>query len=108
MKKSNKLSPLDYKYVPMDPEPDFDAEHNKKVIADSIKKSEAMARKKEREHGEAVGERSAAVARYLKGLQNGKASSDVEKYFGRKELARLRGEQIAKKIKHVKAQQEAN
>ena len=91
---NTKISPEDWKFVPVEPDPDFSEEHNRKVIAETIRKSERARRMKEKEHGNKIDERAQAIAKYLKDVESNGASSNLVKYFGRKELARLRGEEI--------------
>jgi len=85
----------DWRFVPVDPDPDFSPEHNKRVIEETIKNSKRLSERKRRESSENVRERASAVAQYLASLKSGKTSSKVVDYFGRKETARLRGEEIA-------------
>lgn len=89
-----KISKQDWGYVPVNPDPDFDPENNKRIINETIKKSKLLAKRKEREHLEKVAERNAAIAQYLKSIGSGKTNSKVTEYFGRREMARLRGEEI--------------
>lgn len=96
---AKEIHPLDEKYTEMWGEsPDFSVEHNKKVIDESIKKYNAMRRKKEREFDEGNKERAQAASMYLKSLEQGNTSEDVEKYFGKRYLAYLRGEQIRNEL----------
>lgn len=102
-----KVHPKDLKYLEMLPEDvNFSPEHNQRVIDSTIKKYEAMRAKKQREFEDKAGERTQATAQYLKSLQQGEATSDALKYFGRTELARLRGqevmEQLQEKLKVVR------
>lgn len=94
-----KISKQDYKFVPVDPDPDFDLEHNKRVIEESIRKNELLRKRKERELGEKIGERNQALSQYLSDLNTSKTESGVVDYFGRHEIARLRGEEILGVIK---------
>ena len=79
-------------------DPNFDADRNKKVIADSIKRYEANRRRKSREHREDIRYRSEAVAKYFEAVKQGKGG-DIKKYFGKEELLRLRGQEV---INHLK------
>ena len=100
MMKKDYIHPVDEKYLQILPEdPNFDPAHNKRVIEESIKKHEANRQAKERENTEGIKERAEAMARYVKSLQQGKATSDVEKYFGKRHLAYLRGEEVMARIK---------
>ena len=89
---------MDEKYMMVDPDPDFDPEHNKRVIEETIKENDARRRKNLKEHEEEIRERSAALAMYMKSLSQSGATSDMQKYFGRRELARLRGEEILTRL----------
>lgn len=93
------INPLDHKFVPVDPDPNFDADHNKRVIAETIEENERLRSKRQREYGTKIREKSEAIAQYLDDTVKGKTSSGIEKYFGRKELSRLRGEEIRDIIK---------
>ena len=88
------IHPKDYQYVNVDPDPNFDAERNKRIIAETIEDNDKLRAKRQREYGSKIRERSEALATYLDDTVKGKTSSDVEKYFGAHELARLRGEEI--------------
>ena len=96
----DKINPLDYKYLEQNPEgdADFSPERNVEVIANIIKKTDKMRRQKSREFQTGLRERNEATAQYLKALEGG-ASTNAEKYFGRRELARLRGEEVLNKLK---------
>ena len=98
MKRLSKVSKADEKYMTVDPQPGFDPEHNRRVIEDTIKENDLKRLKAQKEHDEAIKERSSALATYLKSLSQGNATSDMKKYFGRRELARLRGEEILARI----------
>lgn len=96
---AKKIHPLDEKFTEIWGEsPDFDPAHNRRVIDDSIKRYEAMRRKKEREFDEGNRERAQAASMYLKSLEQGKTSENVELYFGKRQLAYLRGEQIRNEL----------
>lgn len=97
--KAMKVDQVDWKYVGIDPDPDFDPEHNKRVIKESIEKNQRLRARRNREYGSKLRERAGAVAQYLYDLDRGKTSSGVEKYFGSGELARLRGEEIGNIIR---------
>jgi seryl-tRNA synthetase len=101
----DKIDILDYKYMEQNPEgdADFSAERNAEVVANVIKKTDKMRRQKAREYQTALRERNEATAQFLKALEGG-ASTDAEKYFGRRELARLRGEEVLNKLKNATEQ----
>lgn len=101
-----KIQPEDYKFVPVDPDPNFDADKNKEVIEGVIRDTEKIAKKKKREAYEGIDERAEAMAQFLKSADKGGKTSNVAKYFGRKELARLRGESLIKNEKFREALEE--
>ena len=107
--KQTRISPADWGVVPVDPDPGFDPEHNRRVIAETIRKSERARRMKNQEFGLKIDERAEAIAKYLKDIETNGASSSILKYFGRRELARLRGEEIRDILKgtisHAKKQE---
>lgn len=74
-------------------DPGFSPERNQEVIEATIKKYEAMRKRKTRQFHEELDERVDAVASYLRHVAYGK-STPVEQYFGRKELARLQSRKI--------------
>lgn len=71
--------------------------HNDFVINDAIKKYDAMQREKLRTAVEGYGERADAVVHYLKAIDRGK-EKNVNRYFGKKYLAYLRGEEIRQQL----------
>lgn len=79
-------------------DPGFSPAKNKAVIDGTIEKYEARRKAKIKEYQKNVGERAEAVAFYLKHVNSGKFTP-VEKYFSRRELARLRGEKILQTLK---------
>src|SRR3990167_5277066 len=89
-----KIVKEDYKFVSVDGDPNFDPEHNRRVVAETIRKSKLLQARKKRENMDKVRERTQAVAQYLSSVNSGKTSVNVVDYFGRHELARLRGEEI--------------
>ena len=90
---------LDYrKWYNEKPEEGFSPDRNKKVIEDSIKKAQIMRQRKHTDFIEQLRERSDAVVSYLKRVEMG-MEKDVESYFGRQELARLRGQKIVEEIR---------
>lgn len=95
-----KVDQLDWNLTPVNPDPDFSPENNKRVIEDVIQKGEIMAKRKQKEAEDGIRERNDAIASYLKDTVEGKTKSNVEKYFGSQELARLRGKEILNKLKY--------
>jgi len=99
MKRLRKIDKADYKFVPANPDPDFSPEHNAQVIENSIKKYEAMRRKKLKEHNDTLVERAEAIGSYFKSLNMGGKESDINKYFGNKQMAYLKGQKILNEFK---------
>jgi hypothetical protein len=95
MKKDDLLLSLKYG---VDKDPNFSAKRNQMIINRTIMKTDLAKMRKEKEYTESIRERSEAVASFLSHVNEGK-HNDVVKYFGRRELARLRGEDIATQIK---------
>jgi len=82
-------------HVPEDP--NFNEKRNREIIEGTIKKNDALRRKHQREFKQKMGERIDMVASYLKsrGVDGGKP---IEKYLGKRWMARLRGERIIKQL----------
>jgi hypothetical protein len=89
----------DWKYVGVEPDPDFNPEHNEEVIERTIKAAEANRRAKKRQFQQGLAERTEALATYLKSLEQGGKESDVKKYFGKKYTAYLAGKTAIERIK---------
>jgi len=85
-------------YFVEDGEEGFNPEYNKMVIERTIKKTQENRKKKHNAYIEALRERTDAVATYLKS-RAAESNTPVERYFSKRELAYLRGEKIAQKIK---------
>jgi hypothetical protein len=101
------INKSDWGYVPTDPDPDFDANHNKRVVEETIKKNEVIRARRERESNSKVGERAQALASYVKHVAKTKQNVTVEDYFGKQYLAYLRGQQIVERLKHAKTQEQS-
>lgn len=99
MKKDIHLLDEKFLYQNPDGDPDFNADHNRAVIAETIKKTEAAYRAKKHEQDDAIAERAAAAATYLKSIQAGGKTSNLNDFFGKREMARLRGEEVLARIK---------
>ena len=93
------ISPKDYKFVNVNPDPDFDPKHNQEVIDFTIKRSEELWRKKQREFGDAIKERSEAISTYVEALKMGNTNSDVNKFFGEQQIAYFKGHQLMENLK---------
>jgi hypothetical protein len=80
------------------PDPDFSAERNRQVIERTIAKAEKQRLEKFKIWNEQMRDRADATAMFLKHVDRGK-DNNIVKYFGRKELGRLRGEDILTQLK---------
>ena len=89
----------DLQFVPVDADPDFDPEHNRRVIEKTIRESERNRREKRREFGDTISDRAQAISYYLKGLSEGRTSTSAERYFGKRELARIRGQERVSRLR---------
>lgn len=90
---------LDYKKWYMEkPDPGFSPERNKYMIEKSIIKSKLLRERRSKDYIEKIRERADAVATYLKAVEGGK-EDNVDRYFGRKMLAHLRGQKILEEVK---------
>lgn len=96
-----KLDKRDYKFVLDKPDADFSPERNKKIIEDSIKAYELKRATVYKKFYEGVRERAEAVASFLDHVNKGKGNN-IEKYFGPKMLAKLRGLEIIDQIKSAR------
>ena len=94
-----KLNKKDFKYVLEKPDSNFSPARNKFVIEESIRKYDEMRAKKIAMSVEGIRERSEAVASFLEHVNRGK-NNDVEKYFGRRVLAKLRGQEIIDEMRN--------
>jgi len=94
-----KINPLDHKFVPTDPEPGFSPEHNKRVVERTIKKTDMLRKKNMQAYQDQLGERTEAAAFYLKSKANARTDKSVDKYFGKRNIALLRGEHIASRLR---------
>ena len=104
--KTGRIAKEDWKYMFEKPDGDlnFNPVRNKKIIEDTIKKTDQRIAQLKREYSEQVEERVDALSYYLRNLMHHKTYSTnpkkaAEYYFGRKELARLRGEEIRQQIR---------
>lgn len=96
------VADVDQKFVIAAPPDNMDMGELKRrndfVIEKTIKEYEAMRAKKASQYDDSYMERSDAVITYLRSLDKGKGSSNIEKYFGKRMLAHLRGEEIKAKL----------
>ena len=93
------IDPRDEQYILKTPEPGFSPEHNKRVIANSIKKAEALRLKKWANYRTQLSYRSNALVSYFRYLDTGKGGQNpFNKYFSRKMRAYLRGEALVETL----------
>ena len=99
--KKDQISRKDWKYMEQKPhgDPGFSAEHNFQVIAEVDAWNDAMDRKRERVHKQAIEERATAAAQYLRNIAQGQGVTGIDKYFGRRYAAYLRGEEVVRQLK---------
>ena len=89
----------DWKYVIGEADPNFSPEHNMEVIERTIKEAERMRRTQKRKFQEGLAERSEAIAKYLKSVEQGGKETDITKYFGKKYKGYLAGKYAIDRIK---------
>ena len=99
--KKDSIHKKDFKFMEQNPygDSDFDAEHNHRVIAEVDEWNDVMERKRDRDYKRKTQERTNAVTSYLTNISQGKGITDIERYFGRRYLAYLRGQQIVNQLK---------
>lgn len=74
--------------------------HNDEVVAQTIKKADAIQTLKKKTKREGLKERTSALASYLTSTQfRIDPTYSLEKYFGPKYLAHLRGQKIIQRLK---------
>lgn len=96
----------DSKLVVVDGDPDFSLEHNERVVRETIAKNERLMREKKREYDEGIKERSWAAGQFINDLKQGNSESNVNKYFGSKYLAYLRGKEVMEQLKSLYGKKE--
>jgi hypothetical protein len=89
----SKVSRLDWKFVKVDPDPNFNPKHNRRVIDEVIRDTDLLARQKKREFAEGLGERSNAIAQFISSINLGGREEAAEKYFGKQYLDHLKGKE---------------
>ena len=98
-KKETFLSREDELYLQsIPPDPGFDPEKNRRVMEGVLKRTEAMHRNKRREFNVATQERGEAISHYLDHLKK-RGSPGVEKFFGRRYLAYLKGREFRDELR---------
>ena len=81
-------------------DPDFNYERNKQIIQDTIKSQREYYIQKRRMQNQELRERMNAVESYIRWVEKGHDAKAVN-YFGKKELARLRGMEVANKLRNI-------
>lgn len=102
------FNPVDRKFWIDKPEVGFNPDKNKRIINETIKKYEANRRKKMMAFKDGLAERTDAVATYLTGRYGLHKATPAERYFGKRYLAYLRGENIVENIRRVKTDQQSS
>ena len=87
------------------PDPGFSEARNKATINRVIKHNEQVFKRLRAQLDDETRDRANAVAHFLKYKDRG-GHQTVEGYFGRRELARLRGDELVAKLKRAYAPQE--
>lgn len=100
---SGEIQKQDFKYMFQNPDGDigFNPEYNRRIIEETIKKTKKREKELKKQYMEQVEERIDAGVSFLKALAEGRYNNPhtaAMKYFGRKELARLRGEEIKQEL----------
>ena len=83
----------------VDGDMDFDLERHNKIVEDTLKHNDRVARDKHREFDQGIQERAYAATRYIENLKSGKGETNIEKYFGKNYASYLKGQQILNKYK---------
>ena len=94
------IQPRDLPQVTPDGDPDFSLEHNKRVVDETLANNERIYREKHREWEEGMKERAWATSKFIENAKNG-GDQNVEKYFGKNYLTRLKGQYLAEKYKMI-------
>lgn len=78
---------------------DFDAARNKRVIANTIKKTNDNYKRRKKELDEGLQERSHFIAGYIKHLVDSNGNIPIEKYAGWEQMKKFWGEARVAEIK---------
>jgi hypothetical protein len=83
-----------------EPDPDFNEEHNRDVIADTIKKTDANHKRKAKMWDEGIRERADAVYSYIRHTASGgKSDKTIDQYLGKENMMRLLGQERLRELK---------
>ena len=96
--KTSQLDPRDYKYIVEDGDIDFNPARNESIVNQVIAETDARVKKLKEEWRDPFAERADAVATYLTSQHGAESGKSIDKYFGKKMLAHLRGEGIKKTV----------
>ena len=77
----------------------FNPKRNKEILEGTILKYEKRREEKNRAYKDLVRERVEAITDYLFSPRGAGMRNSIERYFGKTELARLRGEDILTKLR---------
>lgn len=80
-------------------DPGFNPDRNKFIIDWTIKRAEEQKAARDKAFKDDIAERSDALATYFRSRAAESTSTPIDKYFGKKTLAHLRGMKIAEVIK---------
>lgn len=94
------IDPSDRRFWPEEPEPGFSPERNKAVIDGTIQKYNRKQLEKRRSAFDGIAERAHAVSHFLTSQHGAKVGKSVVDYFGKRELAKLRGEEILETVRN--------
>lgn len=81
-------------------DPDFNPDRNRYIFWETVRKQKEAYIKRQKMFDEKLRERVWAVGSYLRYLEKGHEVG-AERYFGKKELARLRGKDFANMLNNV-------
>lgn len=81
-----------------DGDPDFDPEHNARVIKETVRKNNLLRARKLRDNNEGIRERASAAATFIKSADQGGRTLDIKKYFGKEKLDYLKGKYLKERI----------
>jgi hypothetical protein len=96
------MNKADKKFYLETPDPGFSPARNKAVVEESIRKFEAMRKKKYNQAIEQYRERADATVSFIRHVDRG-GGNNLRKYFGNKMIAHLRGEEIFADIRLLMA-----
>ena len=96
-KKLDRQSEDYQRYFNRDGSEEFSPERNAFIIENSIKKYNAFRKKKQQMYDEDLAQRSELVYSYIRYADKG-GNKSIEDYVGKRELARIEGEQIKRRL----------